>query len=311
MYNEELKRKFIEEEALDRTQRVRMNRIFGDSERFEESFGMDLCLFPEDELSVVVNTVINARSSTKSVERALLRRYLKWCARSGMDVKCVEPPDISITDSVKMAAQMVSGPEMLQERLDLVFRDIVNCEVDNQCRGLYWLAFIGLSENDIEEVSTSDVDMRTRTIHYDDKDFHMYDESIPVIRYLCTANSFVFDCGRYVRVVERAPGNKLLRGVRESSVNRRSIEHTANRRIKASGRTDFSLNFKALRASGMYYRMYIDEINNGAIDYRKYADMQFGDEKDVSESRRAMRLVEIKKDYKYWKGTFNKQIFSQ
>lgn len=312
MYNEELKLKFINELDGKSPSIIRATRLFNLSEPFEINWGRDICTIPESELGEALEAMTSARLGTQSVDMSILRKYARWCMMNEVDGACDGLMKMQDIGYEKLRSTMVDSPEQLQRYLDVAFSPVTDCRQDNLCRGLYWMAFMGFDEETASKISTEHVDLKNAFIRYDDRYYPIYDDAITVIRFLCSANSFICDYVRYESVVERASGTQLLRGTHAGSgVNTKSIERMATRRIfdaNKSSDSKISLRYKSIFYSGIFYRMYQDERAGCLKNPDIYLKSYFQNLDDLHQRRVARKSVELATDYQRWKTAFNKQI---
>ena len=312
MYNEELKNKFIEECTNGKAEVQRASRLFSLAEPFENEWKRDICTIPATELGDALETITSARLGAQSVDMSILRKYARWCMHIGVEGAC---DGLMISQDVgyeKLRATMVDSPERLQRNLDMVFHPVSDCRPDNLCRGLYWLAYMGFDNSEVSKITTESVDLKNLVIRFGGKSYPIYEASVPVIRYLCSANSFICDFVRCEAVVERDGGTLLLRGMRSGSgANIDSIERLALRRISAYNKAsteNVSIRYRGIRYSGIFYRMFQDETNGVDIDAAagKYLKFYFSNSDSLHEKRIARKELELITDYRRWKIAFNK-----
>ena len=308
MYNAELKNRFISECASSENQSKRAKLLFGYSAQFETMYGKDLCAISSENIGEVLERVVSPRIGTQAVDMSVLKKYARWCIENHIDGACDAIIGFSDVDANRLRETMVSGPSHLQDIFDLAFPSVDDGKSENLCRGYLWLAFIGLTEEDIVQIEANHVDLRHMVIRFNGKEYPIYKEAVPVLRHLCTAGSFYYDYVTREAILPRALGCKILRGTGESSdPNIASIRRAINRRMKDSvvnGVT--TLRYLSIKLSGTLYRMYVDEVNNGECDTRKGLFDHYGDISNLSVKRRNRKEFELRTDYERWKIAFNK-----
>lgn len=310
MYNEKLKNKFIEECVKTKASKQRAKHMFDVSSRFEQDWGADICTIVAEGLSDALEAMTGARLGTQTADMTILRKYARWCLDNNIPGACeglLKSQDVSLN---KLRYAMVSGPRQLQERLDHAFPPENDCRPDNLCRGYFWLAFSGFEESDAVELKTEHVDLKNLVIRFSGRVYPIYAEAVPVFRFLCTANSFFYDYIKYEAVIERAHGDKLLRGTGDNrDPNTGSIRRTVSRRLSAiSSASDekIALRYGGIRLSGIFHRMFEEETLGGKINVRKYMleyDRAAG---NLEEKRAARKELELMTDYQRWKSAFEK-----
>lgn len=310
MYNEELKSRFIKECCEDKSATNRAHRLFEAAEGFENNWGNDICTMPEDVLGEALQEITSARLGTQLADMSILKKYARWCLDNQVPSACEGLLKNHEVGCDKLRTTMVDSPEQLQSYMDKAFPSINDCRVDNLCRGLYWLAYMGFEEKEAAEVRVEHVDLKNASIHFGGKLYPIYREAIPTIRYLCSANSFIYDYKKYEAVIERDSGTQLLRGMRSGSgVNTDSIGRLAARRlasISANPDEKIVLRYKSLRLSGIFYKMLDDERRTGDVNFGEYLKMYFSNTDQLAPKRRGRKEVELATDYQRWKAAFNK-----
>lgn len=310
MYNEELKRRFIQECCDNKSTANRAARLFSRAEKFETIWERDICTVPEDMLSDALQAITSARLGTQTADMSVLKKYARWCIDNSVPDACkglLKNQDIGYD---KLRSTMVESPKQLQDYMDKAFPPISDCRADNLCRGLFWLAYMGFEDHEAAEISVEHIDLKNASIYYNDRVFRIYDEAIPAIRYLCSANSFFYDYKKYESVIERAAGTQILRGVRSGTgVNTDSIGRLAARRISAASEASgekIVLRYNSLRLSGIFYKMLEEESCTGQVDTEKYLRTYFANAEQLDAKRRDRKLLELDTDYRRWKVAFNK-----
>lgn len=310
MYNEELKREFIKNCCEDKASVNRAIRLFNMAEKFENSWEKDICTVSEEYLGEALQEITSAHLGTQTADMYVLKKYARWCIENKVPGACgglLKNQDIGYD---KLRTTMVGDPAQLQNYLDKVFLPISDCRADNLCRGFFWLAFIGLAEDEAAEIKVEHVDLKNLSICYHGNTYPIYNEAIPAIRYLCSANSFFYDFKRYETVIERDVGTHILRGTRSSGgVNTDSIGRLASSRVSAATKMydeKVVLRYKSIRMSGIFYRMLEIEKRTGSVDAKKYLRMYFPDTDQLVDKRMKRKEVEFETDYRRWKTAFNK-----
>lgn len=307
MYNEELKSQFINECIEHEDVKKRASSIFKASSKFEERAGKDICAMNELELVEVLEQVTGIRLARQTTDMSILRKYARWCLENnvhGSNDILLEAQSISYD---RLKTVMVSSPAHLHERLNLVFPPETDCRPDNLCRGYFWLAYMGLREDEVPLIRSEHIDLKHMTLNFNDKKYPIYKESVPVIRYLCSANSFIYDYVKYEAVVERDSGTQILRGMKKGSgVNTASIRRLSSRRIQDCITTDekIVLRFKSIHLSGVLYQMYMAERPAEEFDIEYFLVKYFGEIDSLSKKRIPRKATELLTDYKRWKTAF-------
>ena len=310
MYNEELKTRFISECVDKETSKQRALRLFALSEPFEVGLNTDICAMLEDDLKSAIEATVSARLGTQTADMSILRKYARWCIENSVPGACNNLLQKQDVDYKKLREVMVSGPRQLQDYLDQAFPPESDCKQYNLCRCYFWMAFMGLDENAAAQITTENVDLKSLTVRFGGKEYPIYKESLPVLRHLCTANSFIYDFGRYETVIERHHGSKILRGTMGANeVNLDSIRRLAFKRVHATfsaSEEKISLRYQSIMLSGVFYRMYKEELSVGEPNIKKHLAIHQKNLNAVSNDRRDRKEAEFSTDYIRWKAAFDK-----
>lgn len=317
MYNEALKTEFISEYSKGDIAIARLsNTVFGITEPFEEQWGADICTRSTEELQPVVDHMIGLRGRSKMGKITVLRDYVKWCISKQVPGACDGMLKVGTEGLEKIRRQMVANPLGLQAYLDALCEPEKMRTMDNIYRCYYWLAYAGLSEEDILQVKTSDVDFTTLTIRYNDLEYPMYRESLPAFKNCVTLNSFVYKNPLYSKVIDRdrVPGDLLIRGVKQqpsSKTLRVELSRRANKAVNERHTTTLRLSHFRVWLSGLFYQMYEREKAGYPVDFldaaRRFSN---GKEYNLKSSRNTQDAIvrriatEYLNDYQRWKMAF-------
>lgn len=172
MYNEELKNRFIEDYTASEKMRKLCVVIFNKIEPYEERYGVDVCAMDNESLKSMVGEIINGvRSRSKWSCISILKAYAKFCTKEQIpntndNVLRLDAETLGI-DALKK--RMVSFPLSLQNYLNDICAPESLQATDNIYRCFYWLAYMGMPEEDIMNVKTSDVNFDNLTITFKGK----------------------------------------------------------------------------------------------------------------------------------------------
>lgn len=308
MYNEELKNKFIAECASTDSLAKRARYLFNGSERFERLYNKDLCAISEENIGEVVENIVGVRLGTQTVDLSMLRKYTRWCLGNNVDGACDALLGKQNVDVQKLRDTMVDSPKGLQDLFDYALPPESDGKADNLSRGYFWMAFMGLDEKESVQITSDHVDLKNRVIRFNQKEYPIYNESIPTFRHLCVANFFFYEYATREAMVPRSVGNKILRGIGESpEPNSGSIRRSVNRKL-SSAVVDrkISIKYSSLRLSGILYRMHQEEVATGICDIKKWLLAYDPDVNELENRRRNRREEEFRTDYERWKIAFNK-----
>lgn len=215
MYNEQLKREFIDQ-YTDKPSRIRFcEALFNGTEQYENLWNADICTKSGEELEKAVNNMVGARTSSQSGRLNVLREYFRWCAEKGIPGASEAILAVDIDSTAKMRARSVSSPLHLQMYLDGIFQKEAMQTKDNILRAYCWLAYMGLPENDIMELRSDEVDLKNMIVSHEGEEYRIYAEAVPCLRNCKELTFFYYRHPNYPDKAyprDRVPGDLLIRG---------------------------------------------------------------------------------------------------
>jgi len=325
MYNEELKTRYLEELSPTSASYVLAKEIFSTAESMERSLGKDVCQFTDVELEELSEKLPMRRHSSFQILERILRDYAKWCSENQLEVS--ESAAAGKVVNVVIADQKwFASPRDLEKALDRVFEPVSAGTYDTLYRAYFWLAFSGMSIDDVFELKTDDIDFANATITFSDelpngeprtRTFPIYRESIPALRDACNANGFVLDNPTYetpvIKPRERGAGY-VLRGFSGKSTKKQFSVQVSRRIANSAGVSGVILEFRSVKLSGIFFREYEREIVEPVAESKmfqevleeemqyKTAKREFTNVQFVRERSRSRRNYIA--DYKVWKKNF-------
>lgn len=313
MYNEELKRKFINEYTDSQKTKISLEYIFKSTEPYEEKWGDDVCTRTASELQELVDNLSGTRLDLQSSKIITLKSYIKWCVRNNVEGARDEWSQIQSTGLGKIEKSMVSFPGHLQKCLNELYREESMQTNDDVHRCFYWLAYAGMKEEDIFEVKNENIDLINLMVNYKNEAYPIYKEALPCIR-----NCMELDSFRYIHPLyssnrdiwkPRVPGNTLIRGTRGNYTIKSFRSHLSTR-IKDSNGTAQNLCYIRVWRSGMFYRIYEQDMLGYPIDFTEMAEtlttgITSDDPRKVIYQKSKM-IKSLHQDYLRWKEAFFK-----
>lgn len=322
MYNEELKQKFMDDYTTSESMKQLCKTVFNKVAKYEEAWSADVCSISDNRLHDMIRDIIGFRSRSKWSSIVVLRSYVKWCIRNGVPYACdsMLHSDIIKTVSNKIKTRMVSLPVSLQSYLDSVCSPENMQATDNIYRCFYWLAYMGMPEDDIINVRASEIDFDNLTVKSNGKTYDMYKESLPAFKNCAKLTSFYFNNPRYTETQvwkQRVSGDQLLRGIRgmctiksmRTALVKNTYDYTKNPPKK---KTDIQLSYHRAWLSGVFYRMYEKEKSGREVDFepivlnflqkREY-DFSHSNNKNLNIKKREL-IKDYLEDYQQWKLAF-------
>lgn len=317
MFNRELKERFIKGYSASISVRDTCLSIFNITEKYEIGWDADICTKDTKDVQPIIDEISGLRTRGKISRVGVLKEYAKWCLSEGVPYACDGLLHVDVTGSSKIKTQMVANPIQLQSYLDVICDAESEQTLDNIYRCYYWLAYGGVSEEDIFKIKVSDVDLTEMMVNYKDGVL-IYRESVPAFKNCATLTQFVYKHPNYgmdkVVYKNRAEGDELIRGIRSvPSVQAMRVE--LSRRSKKSieaGKTTLKLSYFRVWLSGLFYRMYERERAGYQVDFSSVAsDFMEGKTYNLVKSRNTPEAYKRRvagdylRDYEFWKETFS------
>lgn len=281
MYESERKEQFLSENSITGS----MERIFRNAFELiaplEEQKNADVCTWDEAELKKLLEFLSGFRSYSSDNRAKLLRRYVRWCIDKGVPGAGDAIFGIKAAGYSKVREMTLSGPEHLQKILDTLFDPVSSVTSDNIMRGYCWLAFSGLSDQEIVDLRSSDVDLENFCVVFGGDSFPLCQQSIPCMRILREMGAFRYYHPGYDNDFiwrPRMDGEKLLRGIRAAEPSVLHLRSMLSKAVNASyksGKIDVKISHYRIWISGEFYRMFLRERAGEEIDFSHLAERSF------------------------------------
>lgn len=317
MYNEELKKKFIESEIKTKSRKTIAEVCFEATQKYEEYHDADLCTLSSEDLKPILSQIIGIRASGEVTRTSVLKLYAKWCIASQYPGAC----DALLTtkpDTVgKFALQSVSSPQHLQSILNAVFGSDEDISVDCIYKGFFWMGFIGVPEEISVKITVDNVDLEDRVILFSDEsyrgEFPICNEALPVIEKLVKLDAFEVIHPLYPenkKIKPRYCSRQLLRGLR-SNKTVRDLRRISFDKMNASNSPlvkDHKITYSRVLISGVFYRMWCAEQGSPdgdkmTVDFSGYIRDLPGNE-NISATLLAHKERFMREDYEKWKQAY-------
>lgn len=323
MYNTEQKENFISEFTTNTGRRNAAVVMFNALEPYEEAWGADVCTRNTEELQPVVSEIVGFRASSKKLRLTILREYVKWCISHGVPGACDGLLQIDEIGLEKLKRQMVANPQHLQRYLDCICDKESEETVDCIYRCFFWLAYGGMKESDVLNVTVSDVDLTEMIVRHNGVEYPIYREALSAFKNCITLGQFRYKHPNYgadkMVFKDRASGTMLLRGISETkSITAVRVEMSRkakNPKYKPDSADDslnLKLSFYRVWLSGLFYRTYEAERAGMPVDFMAAAG-EFMDGKTYH-LERSRNLIGAKQrqiasdyleDYSRWKEAYS------
>ena len=310
MYNEERKVAFIKEYGGTERSQYYVRTVFNKFEDIEESRNVDVCELPADELQTIINSLSGVRTESSERVFVVLKKYVSWCRDHGY---CVNNDifDIKIDIIETYRAQMFKSPSDLKEKIDRIFKEneLENDTVGVIYKAYIWMLYSGLSNTEALEVNVSDVDLSKMVIRRgENRIFKLYNISYDVFKTACEIENFRYRHEGYLEDIyrERYPGKALMRTYKSERMLISSIKSILTKLSVSSG---VKLSYKKIFYSGLFYKMYVDEMEGIQSTFYAYIDEEMDKEFEINKNRtinkiRNQKMRALILDYEKWKAAF-------
>lgn len=319
MYNEKLKMQFISNYTHSENTANHCATIFNAFSKFEEEWGADLCTKTTEELQPAVDSVVGLRSRTQWSRLIILKDYVNWCIENDVPNACDGMLKIQTQTTAldKIKQQTLSNPLHLQRYLNSICDAEKEETIDNIYRCYYWLAFGGISEEDILNVKCNDVDLENMVVRYKTTEVPIYREALPAFRNCMSLTQFAYKHPNYNKIIykDRVSGDTLIRGLR-SMPTVKSMRVELSRRSKTKlecGATDLKMSFLRVWISGLFFRMYEREQAGIPVDFSAAASnfmegktYQLKSGRNTTDAKKRQIAKDYLKDYERWKLAYKK-----
>lgn len=314
MYNAAVKSMWIEDFMLSHKGDSLRGVIISLMSRFapyEKERGADLCTWTDTEYTKgVLSNVLPPASMTRRKNFAIVQNYIIWCMDHAIPGAVNALNGITYDDGTDASVykKLVANPRHLAVYLDQVLGAELRMNEDCIRRCFMWLAYIGIPTGKATLVSRKDIDLDHMEIVYNKNTYRIYPEAARALRIVTESDTIERTRGPYICVEPRSSGDMLLRGMgnpdtpelRYESISR-TLSMRENEAIR-TGRTDRRMSYTDAYRSGVFYRMYEDEIAGFPVDFAAIPDI-FG-----SRSKRTATMQYIvnrnRQDYENWKKAY-------
>lgn len=309
MFNEEVKRAFIKQYSSVLKKRNDCVFLFGFTASFEEALNKDVCTMTPDEISPIANELVGIKKGS-NYRLYILRQYILWCIENNIPGAQNSLQGLSIQNIEKIKRLTVTGPKQLQVYLDALFDEESLETIDNVYRAFFWLAFAGIPFEHSLKLTVDQVHLSELSFVINGRNYPIYREALPCIKNCLELPYFM---RRYKELNcykkrNRIAGDLLFRGVKANPVRTTfiSIIGAHQRQALSEKRTNKEISYSRARFSGIYYRMYEDELAGLPIDSETLLQEYLTDKPsaDLTQQQKRRIIRDMIDDYEKWKLTF-------
>lgn len=313
MFNENLKHQFMREQMEATPWKLSLcELIFKNTEKYEREWGADLCTRTAEELQPMINQITGFRARSKWSRLIILKDYVKWCIELNVDGACQGMLDIKTVGLDKVKQQTVASPKHLQNYLNAICEPADMKATDNIYRCYYWLAYAGMAEEDIFKVKCSDVDFDRLRVNDESRYtvVPIYPDSIEAFHNCVELEQFRYIHPNYSKEIwkDRADGDILIRGIKSVSTIKAFRVELSRRSKQKSDKTPLKLSYFRVWISGVFYRMYEQEIIGIPPDFNAIAYQQMKGKtykldsgRNTIEAKHRQLVRDYEEDYERWK----------
>lgn len=277
MYNEQLKRTYLEKLDYKELYKKNIESMFNICEAFEIKFSRDVSTFTQDMVAEMMSEV-GLLSKTKYPKISILRQYAKWCVQNGVSGANYEVFNTSYESDVsnfsKIKRRMIANPKHLQDCLDKLFDPEDACTIDNIYRCYAWFAYAGLRSEQMLKLSKYDVDIDRLTIYCNDRRFQLEPLARKALLNCCILSYFTYLHPNYGSEIqrERYHSNQLMRGIKADMTKEQiKREYNKHKRDKNGNmKCDVEISETYLRLSGVFFRTRLEEVAGYMPDFADF-----------------------------------------
>ena len=316
MYNEQQKLKFINMNIENQHTAATCRNMFEATANYEVKFGHDLCEMSTDEMSVVMSDIAGLRCRSALPRIHLMRRYVSWC--SGL-CEATNVPQTTCANNEKIRTMMIASPEHLQHSMDYLFDQESELTIDNTFRAYLWMAYGGLPEELLVQVTVKHVDLFHKVVNINGHIATLYPEAMQSILNCIALTSFVYKHPNYSHEIVRArmPGGVIVRGIKAAPSTKQIRSELSRRYMKRADKSEgvVALSYRRVWMSGLFYRKFIEEqagvrpdFTDTALEFMSGKEYKLESGRNSVDAKCRQLARDYMKDYIRWKETFYEQL---
>lgn len=287
LYNEDIKRRFLENEYSNLKTRLRYEKVFRKTYSFENKNNKDLFRFNLPEIRSMLYS-FNAKSyKSLAVANSTIRKYIDWAIKENYLNTLINFSDlIDMDEIIGMTFNIIQTFRHLTGLDEL--KEIVSLCVNAQDAICFILPFYGLKTEEIEQITSknifgNNIVINDRVIELPDEFIIKIYEAMREIDYLKN-NGIDISCNiKALRMTLDDNGDFLLKRTKGKK-KQNGTSQLVNLRIKKIMNSLIYLNkkelyksevtFTSLNQSGMYYFLYEIERKNKKLKAEDYIYIQ-------------------------------------
>lgn len=316
MYNKIQKIPFVRQFADGSTKLEKsFVRSFRVSSKFEAALNKDISAFTQQELTDMLDKVKqNGTGGTQGFYTFVenLRLYGSWCLREKLPGAAVPITKCNLYIGAPEETQFVRNAYELERYLSVVFPSGQGCS-NSQCDynsvtcAYFWLAFIGVPQDQLADIKTSDVDFETWYVHAGDMYYPFGHAAHEIFLRLVRSDTLVISRkdGKSISA-PREHSDQLLRTT--TPYQRGTIGPNTSRKMRAAvqdGIVNKTISYKSVYKSGLCARIYERESVDGGDVVLDYVKTFIYNNADGTASMAISRAAYLHETYGAWKLAFH------
>lgn len=322
MYNSEQKESFIKSYTHSLSNIKFCYTLFNQTEKYEREYKKDVACFNINESQELLDSVAGVRRNINASRIVVLRKYVRWCLDNNIPRCTGDLLNVKTVGMNTIRQRMVANPKMLSERLAMLFdkglsENDINQSLSNIYKAYYWMAFMGIPEEELLNVRDSEVNFWNKVIRHNNLNYQIYPESLQTFSNCVNNTQFVFVHSNYLtgksNLKDRYESDILLRGFREPSTPMvmRAALSRINKKNNEDNHTNIQLSYIRVYLSGVFYKKYIEEMTGNEVSFKSEAEQLIKIREQyepISDEMLAKKIYhkewEYFEDYNRWKVAF-------
>ena len=318
MFNEDNKLRFLSEFTSKESTRRNYMAAFKAISPYEEKWGADFCTKSADVLQPVFESLCGGSVRSIVARRKIYTNYVQWCINSGFPGAC----DGAMNTVVKVSqsyyeSTMIGSPTHLQRFLNTIYTPEELGYMDLIDRCMFWLLYSGVEFDDLMNLRKTDVDFNDLTVNVDGMKLRLYAESLPSVRFACTATELRFPSDKSgkrksLATFERSDSEWILARTAKEDKHKTTLFERFSSQIedlRGIGRDiQKTPTFTTVWKSGVFYREFQREtagLPTSLPDIaQRYAEKREMRSKSNLKESKTNFLKTLRRDYKIWKEHF-------
>lgn len=292
--------------------------LFEAVSKYEEAWRADICTRSTEDIQGIIDDIVGLRVKSMTLRVNILKDYTRWCIKNNISGATDGMLQIHELGLSKVATRTVANPLHLQRYLNSIFDPEEKQSVDCTYRCYLWLAFGGMTEDDIMLVRSENVDFTDMVVQFSNRKYPIYREALTAFKICATSATlnYVNPKGKTI-IYNRVDGDLLLRGYKalpSYKTIRSELSHHSHDAIE-SGKTTQSISYYRAWLSGIFYRMFEWECMGNQVDfmstageYMKGRVFKLDSGRNTLEAKQRQIAKDYLNDYERWKKVYHPNL---